>query len=75
MYCHHKPQDCKELEREKVKKDSSADDHNGLQPKTSVSAPKLKLNNNLATALAALDGALKKSTTLDTADSSDQDFQ
>jgi len=47
--------------------------NNKSKPK--VSAPKLQLNNNLATALAALDGVLKQSTTVDQDDMSDMDYQ
>jgi hypothetical protein len=72
MFCCHKPQDCKE--QGKTKHVSSSDMVNN-ESKPKVSAPKLQLNNNLATALAALDGVLKQSTTVDQDDMSDMDYQ
>jgi hypothetical protein len=71
MYCRHKPTDCKEQEnKEKDQKPapaSSTDTNN-----QTGSAPKLKLNNNLVTALAALDKVLQTST--DSDDDAEKDF-
>ncbi len=47
MFCRHKPQDCVEQEKEKPKKVSVPNDVADNKSKTA--APKLKLNNNLAT--------------------------
>jgi hypothetical protein len=58
MYCRHKPSECKEQVNAEKKQQPSSDTSN----KKEDSAPKLKLNNNLATALAALDKVLKTST-------------
>jgi hypothetical protein len=53
MYCRHKPTDCKEQDKDKEQKTSSApaasSDGNNKKPLE----PKLKLNKDLATALAA----------------------
>lgn len=72
MFCRHKPQECKEQER---KKQVSFVEAVTTEPKPKASAPKLKLNNNLATALAALDGAQKQSMTSDQVELPDTDFQ
>lgn len=72
MYCRHKPQECKEQEKDRSKKVSIADDVNVPKPKSA--APKLQLNNKLATALAALDGALQQATDPDKDTSSETDF-
>lgn len=72
VYCHHKPQECKEPEKDNTKKVLLADNDNITMPKSV--APKLKLNNNLATALAALDGALQQATDLDKDILSEMDF-
>jgi hypothetical protein len=72
MLCCHKPQDCKE--QGKSKQVSLTDAVNN-ETKPKMSAPKLKPNNNMATALAALDGVLKKSTNSDQEETSDMNFQ
>jgi hypothetical protein len=69
MYCHHKPSECKEQVNAEKKQQPSSDTSN----KKEDSAPKLKLNNNLATALAALDKVLKTSTNSDDEDD-EKDF-
>jgi hypothetical protein len=71
-FCHHKSQDCKEQGKTKQVPFSDAEDK---ETKPKPPAPKLKLNNNLATALAALNGVLKKSTNSDQEDASVSDFQ
>jgi hypothetical protein len=73
MFCRHKPQECKE--QEKNNKSSSSTDAGNNESKSKTSAPKLKLNNNLAAALAALDGVLKQSTDSDQVKNSETDFQ
>jgi hypothetical protein len=73
MFCRHKPQECKE--QEKNNKSSSSTDAGNNESKSKTSAPKLKLNNNLAAALAALDGVLKQSTDSDQEKDSETDFQ
>jgi hypothetical protein len=71
MFCRHKSQDCKE--QGKTKQPFSDAEDKETKPKPP--APKLKLNNNLATALATLNGVLKKSTNSDQEDASVSDFQ
>jgi hypothetical protein len=73
MYCCHKPQDCKAQDKDKSTKSVSFSDDTA-ENKSKSSAPKLKLNSNVATALAALDGALKQSTKTDP-DETREDFQ
>jgi hypothetical protein len=73
MYCHHKPQDCKAQDKDKSTKSVSFSDDTAKNKSKSL-APKLKLNSNLVTALAALDGALKQSTKADP-DETEEDFQ
>ena len=73
MYCHHKPQDCKAQDKDKATKSVSFSDDTAKNKSKSL-APKLKLNSNLVTALAALDGALKQSTKTDP-DETEEDFQ
>jgi hypothetical protein len=67
MYCRHKPTDCKEQENKEIGQKpapaSSTDTSNQKVPE-----PKLKLNNNLVTALAALDKVLQTSTDSDDAE-------
>jgi hypothetical protein len=69
MYCRHKPADCK-------KQESMSTSEAKLVPKPATTEskvePKLKINNNLATALAALDKVLQTSTNSDEED--EQDF-
>jgi hypothetical protein len=72
MFCRHKSQDCNEQGKTKQVPFSNVEDK---ETKPKPPAPKLKLNNNLATALAALNGVLKKSTNLDQEDASVSDFQ
>ena len=72
MYCRHKPQDCKEQDKDRSKKVTCLEDV--INDKSESLAPKLKLNSNLATALAALDGALKQSTRTDSHDN-EEDIQ
>jgi hypothetical protein len=69
MYCRHKPADCKKQEST-----LTSDAKSAPKPATTQSnaEPKLKINNNLATALAALDKALHTSTNSDEED--EQDF-
>ena len=73
MYCRHKPSDCKEQEtKEKEQKPSSAQIVSSDASSKKTLEPKLKLNNNLATALAALDKVLHNSTNSD--DEEEKDF-
>jgi hypothetical protein len=71
MYCRHKPSDCKQQENKEKDQKSvpapSTDTSNQKGPE-----PKLKLNNNLVTALAALDKVLQTSTNSD--DDEEKDF-
>ncbi len=73
MYCRHKPADCKKQEST-LTSDAKSGAKSAPKPATTQSnaEPKLKINNNLATALAALDKALHTSTNSDEAD--EQDF-
>jgi hypothetical protein len=66
---------CKNAKNRKRIKSSSYTDAVTNESKSKTSAPNLKLNNNLATALAALDGVLKQSTVSDQVGNSETDFQ
>jgi hypothetical protein len=69
MYCRHKPAECK-----KQNHSSTSDAKPVPKPPSNENKgePKLKINNNLATALAALDKVLQSSTNSDEED--EQDF-
>jgi hypothetical protein len=81
MYCRHKPTECtKQPSKQPPENTSNAEQKNsntinnnasGANAPTSKAGPKLRLNNNLSTALAALDKALQNSST---SDSEDKDF-
>ncbi len=84
MYCHHKPTECKQQQSKQKpevintaeqKNNNGSNDVNGSTASTPEMAPKLKLNGNLSTALAALDKALQHSTSSDAESSEDKDFQ
>jgi len=81
MYCRHKPTECtKQPSKQPPENTSNAEQKNsntinnnasGANAPTSKAGHKLRLNNNLSTALAALDKALQNSST---SDSEDKDF-
>jgi len=81
MYCRRKPSECtKQPSKQPPENTNNAEQKNnnninnnviGANAPTPKAGPKLKLNNNLSTALAALDKALQNSST---SDSEDKDF-
>jgi hypothetical protein len=77
MYCCLQPSECKE--QGKSKENQGQNGNGNGEAKLSQNAkgvtPKLKLNNNLATALAALDSTLQSSTGSDVETSSNPDLQ
>jgi hypothetical protein len=80
MYCRHKPTECTGqqskqkpeniniAEQKNTNANNNANGSNAITPKA---GPKLKLNSNLSTALAALDKALQNSSS---SDSEGKDF-
>jgi hypothetical protein len=68
MYCRHKPAECKKQNPVSMSDAKPAPKPSSTAPKSSSTEnkgePKLKINNNLATALAALDKVLQNSTNL-----------
>ncbi len=82
MFCPHKPTECKQQQSKQKpktqnngeqKNNNSNNNSNGSNSETPKMGPKLKINNNLSTALAALDEALQNSFSLD-ADSEGKGF-
>jgi hypothetical protein len=84
MFCRHKPTECKQQPSKQKLENSNGSEqksnhggvnnNNGGTTIASKSGPKLKLNNNLSTALAALDQILLNSTSSDAENSEDKDF-
>jgi hypothetical protein len=81
MFCRHRPTDCKQqlsqlkletLPVTEQKSSTGGNTVNGSTTTASQSGPKFKLNNNLATALAALDKVLQ--TSANSNDEAEQDF-
>jgi hypothetical protein len=82
MFCRHKPTECKQQPSKQKLENSNGSEqksnpggvnnNNGGTAIASKSGPKLKLNNNLAMALAALDKVLQTSANSD--DEAEQDF-
>ena len=83
MFCRHKPTECKQQPSKQKLENSNGSEqksnhggvnnNNGGTTIASKSGPKLKLNNNLSTALAALDQILLNSTSSDAENSEDKD--
>jgi hypothetical protein len=69
MYCRHKPAECKKQNPVSTSDAKPAPKSSSTENK---GEPKLKINNNLATALAALDKVLQNSTNSD--EDEEQDF-
>jgi len=66
--------DCKEQLKMKFEHGQPKNTNQKPHETEKEAVPKLKLNNNLMMALAALDNALKFSTEMDSVDSETQDF-
>ncbi len=77
MYCRHKPSKCKEQGKLKNDQRQNANGSNETKPSQNAKGgtPKLKLNNKLATTLAALNSTLQSSTASDAETSLGPDFQ